>query len=106
MTQAPSKIHIPYSLKNIPTIPKFQFQKMLIRRIEEVLCRMRWKLFWSKIQENDKLSKNFFGFKSCNYPPSMPELKPFEEDLIAMVSSLEMKLHNNPMQERMKRTWT
>ena len=102
MAPVPSTFHIPYSQKNIPTIPKFQFQKMLIKRIEEVLCRMRWKLFWSKIQEKDKLSKNFFGFKSCNYPPSMPELKPFEEDLISIVSSLEMKLHNNPLQEKMK----
>ena len=32
----------------------------------------------------------------------MPELKPFEYDLISVVASLEMKLHNNPLQEKMK----
>lgn len=102
MTQAPSNIHIPYSLKNIPIIPKFMYQKMLIRRIEELLSRMRWKLFWSKTEDRQKDSRNTFGFKSTHYPPNMPELKPFEDDLISIVSSIEMKMVNNPLQDQMK----
>ena len=65
---------------------------------------MRWKLFWSKTQEKQKDSRNTFGFKSSHYPPTMPE--PFEEEVISMVSSLEMKLYNNPLQDQMKKDIT
>ena len=103
MTQVPSKIDIPYSLKNIPIIPKFQYQKMLISRIEQVLTRMRWKLFWSKAEEKQKVTTNFHGFKTINYPKPIPELKKFEEEVIAMVADLEMKHFTNPLQEEMRR---
>ena len=37
MSQVPSTFNIPYSLKNIPTINKFQYQKLLVARMEKFI---------------------------------------------------------------------
>ena len=46
--------------------------------------------------------KETFGFKSAHKSPSDPDLKKFEEDLIKIVTCLEMKKADNSMQEQMK----
>jgi hypothetical protein len=102
MAPVPSTFNIPYSQKNIPTIPKFQYQKMLVGRMEQFLTSMRWKLFWFKAPTQQKEKKNTYGFKSTTKPPAQPEIKKFEEELIKIVSNIEMKPFNNSLQTKMK----
>ena len=63
MMNVPSNLHINYSLKNIPFVSKFHYQKMLTARIEHLLGCMRWKLFWSKHEKQSKKEFQTFGFK-------------------------------------------
>ena len=98
----PSNLHINYSLKNIPFVSQFQYQKMLTARIEQLLGRMRWKLFWSKQERQSKKEFQTFGFKTPYYPPTMMELRPFEEELIQMIQKVEMRYVTNQLQDQMK----
>ena len=102
-TTAPSNLHIPYSLKNIPTVSLFTYQKMLTARIEEFLSRMRWKLFWYRQDQVNQQKVNTYGFKSSNYPPTMFELKPFEEEVMEMIQKIQMRTYPmNPLQQQMR----
>jgi hypothetical protein len=98
----PNSLPIMYSLKNIPNVSKFHYQKMLTAKTELLLGRMRWKLFWS--QQNNQQKKDFqsFGFKTPHYPPFMKELMPFENDMVEMIKSVEMRNTSNPLQDQMR----
>ena len=77
MMNAPSNLHINYSLKNIPFVSKFPYQKMLTARIEQLLGRMRWKLFWSKQEKQSKKEFQTFGFKTPYFPPHHDRVEAF-----------------------------
>ena len=66
----PRSLHIKYSLKNIPNVSKFQYQKMLTAKTELLLGRMRWKMFWSKQEQSKKKDFQSYGFKTPTTPPS------------------------------------
>ena len=38
-----------YSMKNIPQAPKHVIEKMLVSSMESLVNRMRWKVFWYKM---------------------------------------------------------
>ena len=48
MVYFPRKFNINYSTKNIPTVSKYKYQYLLTNRIENLVGRMRWKVFWDK----------------------------------------------------------
>ena len=101
MTPAPNNMYIPYSLKNIPYLNKFQYQKLLIGKVEDLLKRMRWKLYWfQNVGTKEKI--NTFGFKSTNYPPAMQELKAFEDEMVEIIASVETRNVTNQLQSRMQ----
>ena len=102
MSQVPSTFNIPYSLKIIPTINKFQYRKLLVSSLEKFITTMRWKLFWFKAPFQQKEKKEYYGFKSTTKPPAQFEIKRFKEELIRMVSNIEMRPFNNNLQDRMK----
>ena len=90
-----------YSLKNIPNANKSQYEKLMVESMESLINRMRWKLFWLKSPATNPNRKETFGFRSAAKAPSDPDLKRFEEDLIKMVTNIEMKKANNMLQEKM-----
>ena len=98
----PSSLPINYSLKNIPMVSKFHYQKMLTAKTELLLGRMRWKLFWSTQDQVKKNDFQSYGFKTPHYPPFMLELKNFEEEMAEMIKNIEMRKTSNPLQEQMK----
>ena len=54
----------------------------LIEKAESVLKRMRWKAhFFLKGEKSQENTRNF-GLSSNKTPPTVLELKPFEEDVI------------------------
>ena len=91
-----------YSMKNIPNATKSQYELILVESMESLINRMRWKLFWFKSPVENVIRKETFGFKSAIKAPSDYDLKKFEEDLIKLVSNLEMKKANNAMQDKLK----
>ena len=95
------KINLNYSLKNIPTPNKNTYELLLIDKIEAVLKRMRWKLFWFKNEQNTNETRNNFGFKSRNTPPFQRELEAFENDLFNMATKLKYRKSKDPFQAKM-----
>ena len=45
---------------------------------------------------------NTYGFGTMATPEAFPELKPFEDDLIALIGSIETRYAGNSLQDRMK----
>ena len=98
----PSSLPINYSLKNIPNVTKFHYQKLLTAKTELLLSRMRWKLFWTKQEQQKKNGFQTFGFKTPHVPPFQLELKNFEVEMVEMIKGVEMRNTSNHLQERMK----
>ena len=59
------RINLNYSLKNIPTPNKTVYEMKLIEKVEAVIKRMRWKLFWhlNKTENEDNEASTTYGFK-------------------------------------------
>ena len=95
------KLEFSYSLKNIPTPTKMEYQKLLTDKMEKFLGRIRWKLFWFRNQEARKEKLETYGFNSTRYPPTSKELRGFEMDMMELISKIEMKYWTNSLQEQM-----
>ena len=90
-----------YSLKNIPLPTLKEYQRALNTKTEKFLIRCRWKLWHYRNPNFRGNGINTFGFKSMKYPPTDKDLKDFENDLLDVVSKLEMKPFRNQMQQKM-----
>ena len=91
-----------YSLKNIPIPPKMSYIKQLVSKVEAVIGRMRLRaIFYLNPPANKDIKENF-GFKSTNNPLQVPELKPFEEELVIIISNIKYKPAGNQFQDQMK----
>ena len=75
------KIHLNYSLKNIPTQTKTSYQLMLMEKIESVIKRMRWKVHFYLKKDTNNIAYTNYGFKTRNYPRQCKEPQNFEKDL-------------------------
>ena len=95
------ELHIPYSLKNIPIPPRFQYKKQLVKKLESFITRIRWKLFHIRNPSHQKTLPTY-GFKTPHCPPQMAELKQFEDDLLNLVASLKFKPHRNQFQDQLR----
>jgi len=91
-----------YSLKNIPIPTELFYKKNMTRRIEELPLKFRKKLYFHKNPNHKKKDLKTFGFNSPWYPKTDPDLKQFEEDMIGLISSIEMRRHENELQRRMR----
>ena len=101
MTISFRRLNIKYSLKNIPNVSKFRYQKMMVMRTEQLLKRMRWKVYWFRNKKKGN-KKNTYGFNSTKHPKAMKELKAFEDDLIKMIGDIEMRRNENNLQKKMR----
>ena len=54
------------------------------------------------LNPSTKGSKQTFGFTSTFNPPQMAELKQFEDELFALVSSIMYRLYKNQLQDKMR----
>lgn len=98
-----------YSLKNIPIPNKKSYLKCLIDKVENVIRRLRWKVYhFENSRKNDDEKEDEgtinhnFGFKSNKCPPKNESLNAFENDLYEMVRSIEFKNSHNEFLTKMK----
>ena len=98
------KLQLPYSLKNIPIPSAQQYKKVLVDKVQKFTNSMRWK--WFHINNpSDKEQKKTYGFKSNKSIPPFPEmtqLKPFEDDLLELISNVKFKPVNDQFQNKLK----
>ena len=67
------------------------YLRNLIEKAESVLKRMRWKAhFFLKGEKSQENTRNF-GLSSNKTPPTVLELKPFEEDVIKLLETIKFR---------------
>ena len=85
------QFRLDYSLKNIPIPSRDNYLRNLIEKAESVLKRMRWKAhFFLKGEKSQENTRNF-GLSSNKTPPTVLELKPFEEDVIKLLETIKFR---------------
>ena len=118
------KIDIDYSLKNIPLQTKKSYQMDLVKNIQKLCSRMRWKSLkgWGCFDRPDgsrPTRKETYGFKT-DKTPQLPKdreyphidwgkvkqeveiLKEFEEELFKIPTRVKFRYFDNPLQRTMR----
>ena len=95
------KIHLNYSLKNIPTQTKTSYQLMLMEKIESVIKRMRWKAHFYLKKDTSNIVYTNYGFKTRNYPPQCKELQNFEKDLLDTIKLIRFRIVKDSFQRKL-----
>ena len=72
----------------------------MVSKVESFIRRLRWALFFI-LYPATNTKMNTYGFPSNKPAPSLPELKPFEDDLLAMVKGIQFRPVNNQFQRRL-----
>ena len=94
-------IHFNYSLKSIPVPNRLQYQKMLVSKGESFIKRLRWKLF--AIQNPSLIkSKLTYGFQTTTPPPSLKQLKAFEDDFFKLIQNVTFRPVKNEFQTKLR----
>ena len=88
-----------YSLKNIPIPSRDNYLRNLIEKVESVLKRMRWKAHFFLKGEKSQEKTNYFGLLSNKTPPTILELKAFEEDVLKIIENIKFRDTKNNFQE-------
>ena len=80
-------ISLEYSTKNNPVPDEKSFKQILVARTRKLVQNVRWKAFFTLRQEAKPSKNEYYGFKSTNPAPNIPELKLFEEKLEKMIKN-------------------
>ena len=93
-----------YSLKNIPVPSEDNYMKTMITKVESLIKRMRWKVFFfDKKNQSEAATTNSYGFNSEKAPPQSNALIPFENDLYNMLSSITFTKRRPEFQKQLSR---
>ena len=98
------RLDLPYSMKNIPILSQFNYEKLFIYRAEDLAERMRWAVIHDKQKEkiDESERRNTYDFRTSARAPACPELKEFEDDLFGLIRDIERRHISDPLQDRMK----
>ena len=77
------------------------YLRNLIEKVESVLKRMRWKAHFFLKGEKNQENTNHFGLSSDKTPPTILELKPFEEDVLKLLENIKFRDTKNHFQENL-----
>ena len=97
------KISFPYSTKNIPIPSNTEYIKRLIEKVEDFTKRLRWRVFYFMNPNSKPNHKETYGFKSPRLPPFVPQLKSFEDDLLALIEGVRFRKINSPLQKELRK---
>ncbi len=104
-----NQVYLNYSLKNIPIPSINSYKKKLIGKVEDVIKRMRWKAFFFLKEKSNEIDEEKtdidttnYGFKSKKCPPQIEELRPFEDDMMKMIESVQGKRAYSKFQETLR----
>ena len=93
------KINLGYSIKNIPIPSERTYLMQLVEEIEAVIKRMRYRAIYFKKAEGDRVIPERYGLRADSCPPQVPELIPFEEELIHLVEEVKFRKVRNDFQK-------
>ena len=100
-SQTMEKVNLNYSKKNIPIPTNDSYLKCMLHQFENLVKRMRWKVFFFENPNSEK-QKETFGFKSTSTAPPNEKLHQFEQSMYELISTLEFDRSPNPFQRKMQ----
>ena len=95
------RVDLGHSVKDIPVPSRKEYQQMVINSGEKFMKNLRWKVLHF-FRPNMRNPKETYEFKSLKNPPPIPEIKPFENDLIDLIKNIEFENKTNPFQQQLK----
>ena len=100
-----NRFSLGYSPKNVPVPSEKEYTLTLLEKTEELFKRMRWKAFFynnrNETQQDYQTAKTY-GLRTKKSPPSINELKGFENDLISLIKNIEYKKTRSKFQNKLK----
>ncbi len=97
------KTNLGYSTKNIPIPSRKDYLKYLITKAETFMRNIRWRTFFYLNPEITTEQKETYGFKSTKSPPSIPELKEFENGMLHLVQNIEFNNSTSQFQKKLSK---
>ena len=94
------KLQLRYSSKNIPIPSKRSYRLQLMEKIELVIKRIKWKVFFYEQGNNKYISENY-GLKSLNCPPKIKEMTNFEKDFTNLLKSIKFRATKSSFQQQL-----
>ena len=95
------KFNFGYSTNNIPIATERQYKLKLIKKIEAVIKRMRWKAFYFEKCDTRNNSKNiYYGLTSDKISPPYETLELFQKDLFRLVEKTKFRKINCEFQDK------
>ena len=95
------ELNLSYNEKCIGLHSKHLIKRTLVSRSEDLVRRMRWKL-WHIRNPSNKDPKETFGFRTTDSPPVMVELESFEKDLWNLVRQVKFKPAGNELTSKIR----
>ena len=120
------KLDIDISLKNIGSVSWNIYEKICVDSIEDLIYRMRWKYYHFKKDKRRKNAQNivmdnqtqfnyvdssdqqeefnneFYGLKTNIQAPFDKDLKPWEDDMVDMISNLKKRNYRSAFQDKIR----
>ena len=98
-------INYGYSVKNIPIPTKDQYLFALIKKTESFIKWLRWTAFFFLLRfkntDKNETDGNKYNLKTNRCPPTIDELKAFENDLWNVVENVELGDIQDPFQSKL-----
>ena len=97
------KFNIDHSLKDIPVPSRNNYLLKLLKSVEDLIGRMRWKAhFFLNGSNQQKTRKENYGFRTLKTPPKNKLLDNFEKDMINMVRNVEFSNRISNFQRKLR----
>ena len=75
----------------------------MISKVEALVRRMRFKVYFYEHPDMISDQKDNFGFKSTKAPPQSPSLAPFESDIYELIRSIQFKPVKSNFQKQLSK---
>ena len=99
-----NRFSLGYSKKNVPVPSEKEYTLTLLEKTEELFKMMRWKAFFYNRNETEQnyQTAEKYGLRTKKSPPSINEIKGFENDLISLIKNIEFKKTSSKFQNKLK----
>ena len=97
------QVNLGYTTNNISIPSKKDYLQRLIESTDKFIRSIRWRTFFFLNPNATKNDKKTFGFSSTKTPPTLQELKEFEDGLLDLVQNIEFRSTENSFQKQLSK---
>lgn len=95
------KINFDILLKNIPIPNKLEYFQKLVLKTEDLMRRMKWKVYFFINGRKADNTKDNYGFKNCSPAPHIEKLVNFEKDLYGIINNITFQYKKSRFQKHL-----